>query len=166
MMKILHFLYWKQKAEYESRYSMPETSEHLKNAVEFGWSPIRGTVTTDKIDLYHRNPFWNAGFSLIFRGRLEYSGDTVVLSDAYSLRPSVKYFHTLWIAVLFLFLLLETVLVLIQILIGEINPEKMISMYSGPIALLLSSYLGARMGASHARNDVDHLSRVIKDALE
>jgi hypothetical protein len=36
---------------------MPETLEHLKNAVEFGWSPIRGTVTTDKIDLYQGTLF-------------------------------------------------------------------------------------------------------------
>jgi hypothetical protein len=168
-MRPLNFLYWRQKAEYSSKYSVPESIARLKNVVHSGFIPragVYGRVSESKVRLYRVIPFWANSFCPFFTGKFECTDGKVMLSGSYSMNAAVKVFMTIWfIAVLFA-VLIEIASYLPAMATGKIGVQNLDPLLLVPLGLFVFGVVLVKSGQWFSRNDINYISNIIKGAIQ
>jgi hypothetical protein len=168
-MRLPNFLFWRQNAEYTSKYSVPESIARLKNVVHSGFVPragVYGRVSENKVRLYRVIPFWANSFCPFFTGRFECTDGKVVLSGSYSMNPAVKVFMTIWFIAVLLAIFIEIATYLPAIVTGKIAVQDLDPLLLVPLGLFMFGVVLVKSGQSFSRNDINYISNVVKDAIQ
>ena len=164
-------LFEKTEVEYESNYTIDESTARLKGMVRSSWNPfpmkpgVYGKVSEDRVRLYRVHPFVRNAFIPIFIGVFRSVEGKVVLEGIYSTDGYVKIFMGVWFTLVIMGMVFATLHIFQELMskgtrIFDLHPMVLI-----PYGLFVCGVLLVKVGKWFSRNDISYISKVIRRAL-